>query len=403
MASEADIRQRYEQLRPHLDERQRRLWAASEAQAIGRGGLTLVARAIGMSRRVVSAGVRELDAPEPLPVGRCRRAGGGRKGAEVADPAVWPALESLVAPTACGDPMNPLQWSLKSVRRLTSELLAAGHRVGRTAVWKLLRAHDYRLQANRKSLEDADHPDRNAQFEYINARMQSHLAANEPGVSVDGKKKELVGQFKNGGRDWRPEGQPEEVLVHDFVDQDLGRAAPYGVYDLAANQGWVSVGISHDTAAFAVATLRRWWQELGRSRYPAATRLLVCADGGGSNGPRLRLWKVELQKFADESNLAVTVCHYPRGTSKWNKIEHRLFSFITLNWRGRPLVSYQTIVSLIGATTTREGLSVWCELDPAEYPTKVQVSDEQLAAVRLKRHDFHGDWNYTIEPHAWPE
>ena len=403
MTTEEDLRQRFAQYSPHLNERQRRLWVGTEAKALGRGGITLVARATGMSRRVVSAGVKELDAPDPLPVGRCRRAGGGRKPAQVADPEVWAVLESLVDPTARGDPMNPLRWTLKSVRQLAAELAARCHRLGRTAVAKLLHDHDYRLQSNRKSREDADHPDRHAQFEYINGQMTAFLAADQPGVSVDGKKKELVGDFKNGGREWRPSGQPEEVRVHDFVIPELGRATPYGVYDLKANQGWVSVGLSHDTAAFAVATLRRWWQEMGRARYPAATRLLVCADAGGSNGPRLRLWKVELQKFADETGLAVTVCHYPRGTSKWNKIEHRMFSFITVNWRGKPLRTYQTIVSLIGATTTTTGLRVRCELDPAVYPTKVKVSDQELAAVRLKPHEFHGDWNYTILPRDRPD
>jgi len=384
---------------PHLNERQRRLWAGSEASAIGPGGIALVSRATGLDFDVVSAGRRELDQPDPLPPERSRRAGAGRKPIEVKDPGLWPALHSLIEPTAMGDPMHPLQWVCKSLRHLSAALTGMGHPISHEKVGEVLAQHGFRLQSNRKTQEGGDHPDRNAQFEYISDLTKRQLAAGQPVVSVDAKKKELVGAYRNAGREYRPQGQPEEVQVYDFVGA-LGRATPYGVYDLAANQGWVSVGVTADTAEFAVATLRRWWQELGSPRYPAATQLLICADGGGSNGSRTRLWKVALQRFADDSGLRLTVCHLPPGTSKWNKIEHRLFSFITLNWRGKPLVNYQTIVSLIGATTTAAGLTVRCELDPSDYPKGIKVSDEELAQVNLKRHDFHGDWNYTILPHG---
>lgn len=400
MNREDDVRQRYEQLAPELNERQRRLWAAAEANAIGYGGLALVARATGISRKRIGVGKKELAAGETLPPGRVRRPGGGGVPREQQDPSLWPDLERLVEPTAAGDPQNPLRWTLKSLRQLAGELRALGHRISHVTVGVLLKAHHYRLQGNRKSEEGGTHPDRNAQFAYLNQQVSEHQAAGQPAVSVDTKKKELVGQFKNAGREWRPGGQPEAVKVHDFVDKRLGRASPYGVYDLGTNTGWVSVGIDHDTAAFAVETLRRWWQQMGRYRYPAADQLVITADGGGSNGARVRLWKVELQRFSDETGLAVTVCHLPPGTSKWNKIEHRLFSFITINWRGRPLVDYQTIVSLIGATTTAEGLSVRCELDAGEYPPGQKVSDAELAAVNLDRHEFHGDWNYTIRPRS---
>jgi hypothetical protein len=402
MASEADIRQRYEQLAPALNERQRRLWAAAEANAAGYGGVTLVARATGVSRKRINRGRRELAAGEAtaLPPERSRRSGAGRKPLEVVDETLWPALEALVEPTARGDPMSPLRWTALSLHRLADCLCGLGYRISHTKVGELLKAHHYRQQGNRKSLEGGGHPDRDAQFQYRDAEVAEFLAAGEPVVSVDTKKKELVGDYKNCGREWRPQGQPEEVKVHDFVDQQLGRAVPYGVYDVAHNEGWVNVGVSHDTAAFAVASLRCWWQELGSLRYPAAGRLLICADGGGSNGSRTRLWKTELQRFADETGLTLTVCHLPPGTSKWNPIEHKLFCFITINWRGQPLRSYQTIVSLIGATTTAAGLTVRCELDPREYAAGVEVSDEELQQVRLTRHAFHGDWNYTIAPRS---
>lgn len=400
MASEADIRQRYEQLAPALNERQRRLWAAAEANALGYGGVTLVERATGVSRKRINRGRKELLAGEAtaLPPERCRRSGAGRKPLEELDETLWPALEALVEPTARGDPMSPLRWTALSLQRLAACLGELGYQISHTKVGQLLKAHNYRQQGNRKSLEGGDHPDRDAQFQYRDAEVAEFLGAGEPVVSVDTKKKELVGEYKNGGREWRPKGQPEEVKVHDFVDKKLGRAVPYGVYDVGHNEGWVSVGVSRDTAAFAVASLRRWWQELGSQRYPAAKRLLICADGGGSNGSRTRLWKTELQQFADQTGLSVTVCHLPPGTSKWNPIEHRLFCFITINWRGQPLRSYQTIVSLIGSTKTETGLTVRCELDPREYAAGVVVSDNELEQVRLTRHEFHGDWNYTIEP-----
>lgn len=400
MTREDDVRQRYSQLAPELNERQRRLWAAAEANAIGLGGVALVARATGISRKRIGAGRKELAAGEVLEPGRVRRPGGGGVPREQTDPSLWSDLEQLVEPTAAGHPHSPLRWTIRSLRQLADALRALGHRISHVTVGVLLKAHGYRLQGNRKDLEGGTHPDRNAQFEYLNEQVRGHLEAGQPAISVDTKKKELVGQYKNAGRAWRPSGRPEVVKVHDFVDQQLGRASPYGVYDPAANEAWVSVGIDHDTAAFAVESVRRWWLAMGRFRYSAADRLVITADGGGSNGARVRLWKVELQRFCDETGLTVTVCHLPPGTSKWNKIEHRLFSFITLNWRGRPLVDYQTIVSLIGATTTREGLSVRCELDPAEYPGGVKVSDAALAAVNLARHEFHGDWNYTIRPRS---
>ena len=307
-------------------------------------------------------------------------------------------LQSLVDPVTRGDPMAPLLWSAKSLRRLAAELQALGHRIGHNVVAKLLREQGYSLQANRKTLEGASHPDRDAQFNYINEQVKAALADDQPAISVDTKKKELVGDFKNNGREYRPKGDPEKVRVHDFKIPELGRAAPYGVYDIADNTGWVSVGIDHDTASFAVNAIRRWWQTMGHERYPKANRLTISADGGGSNGSRVRLWKIELQALADELGIEVTVCHLPPGTSKWNKIEHRLFSFITQNWRGKPLVSYQTIVQLIAATTTKAGLTVNSELDTNSYPKGIKVADAQMDAINLHRHEFHGEWNYTIKP-----
>jgi hypothetical protein len=398
MGTEEAIRRRFELLAPGLDERQRRLLAASEAMVLGRGGGVAVSRATGVSRRVIRAGIRELQAPESLAAGRVRRPGGGRKSAVAKDPGLAAALERLIEPTSRGDPESPLRWTCKSLRKLTGALREQGHAVSQRVVADLLRALEYSLQGNRKVLEGSQHPDRNAQFEYLNAQVEAQLAAGEPAISVDAKKKELVGPFKNGGRELRPKGQPEPVRVHDFVDQELGRATPYGVYDLARNRGWVAVGIDHDTAEFAVASIARWWQGPGRAAYPNATSLLITADGGGSNASRSRLWKLELQRFADESGLELRVCHLPPGTSKWNKIEHRLFSYITQNWRGKPLVSYEVIVQLIAATTTTRGLQVRCELDDATYETGRKVSDEELAAVNLQRDDFHGEWNYRIRP-----
>ena len=399
MAEVEAIKRRFELLSPHLDERTRRLLAASEAVVIGRGGASMVARATGVSRRVIGEGIKELDEG---PVGgvRIRRPGGGRKRTSDTDPTLRGDLEGLVEPVTRGDPESPLRWTCKSVRKLAEELQRIGHRVSRQLVAELLHDLGYSLQANRKTLEGASHPDRNAQFEHLNRRVAEQVARGEPAISVDTKQKELVGDFKNGGRELRPAGDPEPVRVHDFISPALGRANPYGVYDLAQNAGWVSVGTDHDTAAFAVESIRRWWTSMGRAVYPTATRLLITADGGGSNGSRVRLWKLELQRLADETGLEVAVCHLPPGTSKWNKIEHRLFSCISQNWRGKPLVSHAVIVSLIAATTTATGLTVRCQLDTNAYPTGRKVSDKELATVNLHREDFHGDWNYSIHPRS---
>jgi hypothetical protein len=383
---------------PHLNERQRRVFLAAEAQALGRGGISLVARAAKVSRPSIHKGLRELAGTPQLLKGRARRPGGGRKRLKEKDPTLLPALESLVDPETRGDPMSPLRWTCKSTRQLAETLTGQGHPVSHRVVGELLRAADYSLQGNAKRLEGSDHADRDAQFRYINETVKSFLAEGRPVVSVDAKKKELVGSFKNGGREWQPKGEPEAVRVHDFPDPKLGKAIPYGIYDVGRNAGWVTVGTDHDTAAFAVACLRRWWQAVGVAVYPRADRLLICADGGGSNGYRVRLWKVALQRFASESGLRVTVCHLPPGTSKWNKIEHRLFSHISMNWRGRPLVSHEVIVELIGATTSRQGLRIQAELDTGAYPTQVKVTDEEMAAVHVAPHPFHGEWNYTITP-----
>jgi transposase len=395
------IRQRYERVMCVLDERSRRAVAASEALTLGRGGIMRVARATGLSRKAIALGIRELTGEvSPAAPGRVRRPGGGRKPLVATDPTLQADLQRLVEPVTRGDPESPLRWTCKSLRRLARELQQHGHRVSHQKVAELLHVLGYSLQANRKTREGADHPDRDAQFAQINATAQAYLDAGDPVISVDTKKKELVGDFKNAGREWRPRGEPEAVRVHDFVVPELGRVSPYGVYDLAANAGWVNVGIDHDTAAFAVASIRRWWDRAGRQRYPAARRLLITADGGGSNGSRLRLWKWELQRLADETGLAITVCHLPPGTSKWNKVEHRLFSFISQNWRGKPLVSYAVILSLIAATTTTTGLTVASELDTTSYPAGIKVSDEQMATIHLERHTFHGEWNYTIQPRS---
>ncbi len=381
-----------------LDERGRRRFAAAEAMAAGRGGIAAVWRATGMARSTIGRALGELRAGEDIDAGRVRRAGGGRKPMRETDPSLMEDLRSLVEPEARGDPQSPLQWTAKSLRKLSQGLGDLGHTIGRTLVGELLHELGYRLQSNRKTREGSSHPDRDAQFCYINDRVKAALAAGDPAISVDTKKKELVGDFKNAGREWRPSGSPEEVRVHDFVIPELGRAVPYGVYDIAGNAGWVSVGIDHDTAAFAANAIRSWWTLMGRERYPHPRGLLITADGGGSNGSRVRLWKLELQTLADEIGIPITVCHLPPGTSKWNKIEHRLFSFITGNWRGKPLVSHQVIVQLIAATTTKAGLKVRCELDPNSYPAGIKVSDAELQAVNLRRHDFHGEWNYTLSP-----
>ena len=390
--------ERYRALRKTMNERARRQWAGAEALAAGRGGIKAVERATGLCYRTIARGMREAQSQSGVEPERVRAPGGGRKCAEVLDPDLTRSLEALVEPLARGDPQSTLRWTLKSTRRLSQELQATGHAAGRSLVSELLRAMGYSLQANRKTREGSSHVDRNAQFEYINAQATAFLKGKRPVISVDTKKKELVGDFKNGGREWRPRGNPEEVRVHDFIDKDLGKVAPYGVYDLANNVGWVGVGISHDTAEFAVATIAKWWRRLGRRRYSKARSLLITADSGGSNGTRVRLWKWELQKFANRTGLTITVCHMPPGTSKWNKIEHRLFSFITQNWRGKPLESHATIVKLIASTTTATGLKVYCELDKQPYEKGVKVTDEQMDQINIKRHEFHGDWNYTIRP-----
>jgi len=382
---------------PHLDERQRRLLAAAEACVLGYGGVSLVARASGLSRTTVHKAMAELD-DSPLPAGRIRRPGGGRKRLFESDPSVLKALETLIAPTTRGDPQSPLRWTCKSTRQLARALAQQGHTVSHAAVARMLKELDYSLQANTKTLEGRQHPDRDAQFQYINRTAARYIRSGFPAVSVDTKKKEVVGRYQNGGREWQPRGEPERVQTHDFPDPRLGKAIPYGVYDMSRNEGWVNVGCDHDTSSFAVESIRRWWRCMGRKAYPKADRLLVCADGGGSNGHRSRLWKVELQQLADETGLEITICHFPPGTSKWNKIEHRLFAHITMNWRGRPLVSHEVVVNLIGATTTSAGLRVKARLDTSIYPTQVKVPDGILDSVHLRRHQFHGDWNYTIKP-----
>jgi Rhodopirellula transposase DDE domain len=398
MIDPAPIRDRFTALSPHLNERERRLFAATEAAAAGYGGITAVSSATGIAVSTIGRGLKDLAEASGLVPGRVRRAGGGRKPLVERNPALMDDLMALVEPGERGDPMSPLRWTCKSLRQLAAELVARGHRISRTVVGELLKAQKFSLQANRKTNEGGDHPDRDAQFGHINQSVTAALAAQEPVISVDTKKKELIGGFKNAGREWRPQGQPEEVQVHDFLIKELGRAVPYGIYDLAANAGWVSVGMNHDTSAFAVQTIRRWWQDIGCKRYPGAKRLTITCDGGGSNGSRVRLWKLELQKLANELGIEITVHHLPPGTSKWNKIEHRLFSFITMNWRAKPLVSYQVIIDLISATKTKTGLKVVCQLDDNLYPKGVVVSDEELAAINIVRADFHGEWNYTIKP-----
>jgi DNA-binding phage protein len=394
------IKKRFESIEPFLDERMRRLLAAAEAAAIGHGGIAKVSRATGVSRPTIAAGLEDLADPSLAETKRVRRVGGGRKRTVDTDPTLVQDLESLIEPTTRGDPESPLRWTSKSVRKLARELNGMGHQVSHRLVAELLHELDYSLQANRKTTEGDSHPDRDVQFEHINAQVKTFQAAGQPAISVDTKKKELVGDFKNGGREWQPQGEPEKVRVHDFLIPELGKVAPYGIYDMTHNLGWVNVGIDHDTAAFAVESIRRWWYSMGQPLYPEARQLLITADGGGSNGYRLRLWKVELQKLADETGLSITVCHLPPGTSKWNKIEHRLFSYISQNWRGKPLVSYEVIVNLIAATTTTTGLRVHSEIDTQLYPKGVKVSDAELAQVNIERDDFHGEWNYTISPIA---
>jgi transposase len=395
----AGIAARYKALKPVLDERARRLMAAAESQAIGRGGISAVSKATGIMRPVIRQGIAELNQPGSQSEGRIRREGGGRKKAVDKDASLKSDLQDLLESTTRGDPESPLRWTCKSVRQLTVELKRMKHQVSHQVVADLLHTLGYSLQGNRKTREGSDHPDRNAQFEHLNGKVKWCLGRHQPVISVDTKKKELVGDFKNNGQEWRPQGKPERVRVHDFVDKELGRATPYGIYEIGSNRGWVSVGMDHDTAEFAVETIRRWWRTMGQPAYPQATRLMITADGGGSNGSRLRLWKLELQKLADETNLRIVVCHFPPGTSKWNKIEHRLFSYISQNWRGKPLRSFQTIVSLIAATTTSTGLKVHAELNTESYPAGIKVSDEELEQINIVRDKFHGNWNYEIRPH----
>jgi hypothetical protein len=395
------LRRKYRVVAPELDERRRRQWAAAEARAIGYGGVSVVARATGLARSTIHAGLRDVRASRRQRVRaaeRIRRAGGGRPPLTTSDPALLTALLALIEPTTRGDPESPLRWTCKSTTQLADALTQQRHPVSPRTVATLLKGAGYSLQANRKTREGAGHPDRDAQFRYLAGRITEGHQHGQPTISVDTKKKELVGDFKNGGREWRPTGRPLPVRVHDFLDPELGKAIPYGVYDLANNEGWVSVGIDHDTAEFAGNAIRRWWTRMGRHRFPRARTLLITADGGGSNGPRSRLWKWALQRLADDFDLTLSVCHLPPGTSKWNKIEHRLFSFISQNWRGKPLVSHQVIVNLIAATTTRTGLRVKAALDTRRYETARQVPDEVFARLRITPHTFHGDWNYTIAP-----
>jgi len=392
------IKHRFETLSPFLDERLRRIAAAVEATVIGRGGISIVARETGVSRRAISLGCEELKHPKGAAQKRIRKKGGGRKRMVDKDPMLIKDLEKLIEPVTRGDPESPLRWTCKSIRKLADELNRMGHQTSRRMVGELLHQMDYSLQANQKTLEGNSHPDRDAQFEQIYQKVKEFQTMGQPIISVDTKKKELVGNFKNGGREVRPKGNPEKVNGHDFEDPELGKVNPYGVYEPIRNVGWVNVGIDHDTAAFAAESIRRWWHLMGKEAYPDATKLLITADSGGSNGRRVRLWKLELQKLANETGLSIGVCHFPPGTSKWNKIEHSLFSFISQNWRGKPLISHEVIVNLIAATTTKAGLRVQCQLDSNTYPKGIKVSDVEMAEVNIHRDSFHGEWNYTILP-----
>jgi transposase len=395
---ETAIGARYLTVAPLLDERSRRLLAGAEALTIGRGGIAAVARATGLARTTVARGAADVRAGEPIAPGRVRRAGAGRPSIEQRDPTLRRDLEALIEPTSRGDPESPLRWTTRSVRNLAAELKRQGHAVSHQTVSELLHSLGYSLQANRKTLEGTTHPDRDAQFRHLDGAVQLQLSLGQPVISVDTKKKELVGPFRNGGKELRPKGDPERVRMHDFVIPELGRANPYGVYDVGGNEAWVSVGTDHDTGAFAVESIRRWWRTMGEALYPGASRLLITADAGGSNGYRLRLWKRELQKLADETSLEIAVCHFPPGTSKWNKIEHRLFSAITQNWRGKPLVSHETVVNLIAATTTTTGLKVRSGLDTGDYPKGVTVSKAEMETLHLRKEAFHGEWNYSLLP-----
>jgi hypothetical protein len=405
LAMVSSVRQKYEALAPLLHERARRCWAACEALSLGRGGISLVAAATDLSRPMIRRGIAELQAGDNNPgevhpnQTRIRRPGGGRHSMSTTDRTLLQDLKRLIDPATRGDPMSPLLWTCKSMRNLADALLGLGHNLSHQTVGRMLVDLGYSLQANRKTEEGQDHPDRDAQFEHINAKVRSFQRRGQPVVSVDTKKKEIVGNYKNSGHEWEPRGRPRRVKSRDFPDKELGKVAPYGVYDLTVNEGWVNVGISHDTAAFAVESVKRWWCRMGHSVYPEAKELLITADAGGSNGNRNRLWKVCLQGLADETGLRIVVCHFPPGTSKWNKIEHRMFCHITENWRGHPLVSRAVVVNLIGSTKTRAGLRVEAELDSNTYEKGIKITDEEMDAVRLKKDKFHGDWNYRIEPH----
>ena len=402
------LAEKFERLRPHLQEAGLRLWAANEALSLGYGGISEVARATGLSRTTIHAGMAALKSNSRLSAikgageERCRRVGGGRKRVTQTDPGLGEALNRLVDPVTRGDPESCLRWTSKSTTKLAAELTLSGHPVSQRTVCDLLAGQGYSLQSVRKTREGGHHPDRDAQFQHLHAQVEAAIQAGQPVVSVDTKKKELIGDFKNAGQEWQKKGEPVEVRVHDFIDPALGKAAPYGVYDLAANQGWVSVGIDHDTAEFAVESIRRWWNQMGKARYREATHLTITADCGGSNGNRVRLWKVALQRLANETGLSLRVCHLPPGTSKWNKIEHRMFCHITKNWRGRPLESLAVIVSLIGSTTTANGLKIQAQIDASLYPKGQKISDEEMARVHLHPDTFHGEWNYVISPAPYP-
>jgi hypothetical protein len=395
MESEEKLRRKYEQVFQHLDERQRRILVAADAERLGYGGISIVARTSGLSRPTIHKGLRELN-EAPLP--RARYQGGGRKNSEEIDPTLIERLEELIDPATRGDPMSPLRWVSKSTRHLSEALEAIGYSVSHTTIAKIIQALGYRLQGNAKNLEGKNYPDRNAQFEYINRVTKRFMRKNWPIISLDTKKKELVGKYKQQGKEWQRKGDPEQVMVHDFIDRKLGKAIPYGIYDVAEDVGWVNVGTDHDTASFAVESIRRWWKAMGNELYAEANSLLICADGGGSNSHRSRLWKFELQQFANEVGMELTVCHFPPGTSKWNKIEHRLFFHITMNWRGRPLVSHDVVVNLIGSTRTNSGLRVKAKLDRRKYPLGQIVPEEEMQSLSLKKHSFHGEWNYNISP-----
>jgi transposase len=397
---EQSVSARFKSLGPTFDEKSRRLWAAAEALSAGRGGIVSVHRATGISRSTIYQGITDLEHPEKLEehLARTRSPGGGRKKTVDVNPELQSALEALVEPITRGDPESPLRWTCKSLRVLAGELKAQGYPVSHSMIGELLHDMGYSLQANRKTSEGKQHPDRNEQFEFINLLVEEHLEKGNPVISVDAKKKELVGNFKNVGREWQPKGAPEQVNVYDFLSGAKGRATPYGIYDIGKDEGWVNVGADKDTSVFAVESIRRWWNAMGQVNYPKATELVITADGGGSNGSRIRLWKTQLQDFCNEIQIPITVSHFPPGTSKWNKIEHRLFSFISMNWRGKPLTSFETILNLISSTTTRTGLTVRAEIDLNEYPKGIKVSDAQMRMIDISRHEFHGEWNYTLSP-----